>query len=75
MFDQFQNMFSTPQTREMVFNMMAGQMSQMRKERREALARVKVTLERTARGMNLSVSQPDDPQIEEIVKGALETWG
>jgi hypothetical protein len=43
-------------------------------ERREALSRVTVTLERTVRGMHLEVGHSDDAQVEEVVKGAIENW-
>ena len=74
MFDQLQQMMSTPQTRDMVFKMIAQQVAQAPPERREALSRVTVTLERTGRGMNLAVSQSDDPQVEEVIRGAIENW-
>jgi len=74
MFDQLQQMMATPQTREMVFNMIAQQVAQAPPERREALSRVTVTLERTERGMNLEVSRSDDQQVEEVVRGAIANW-
>ena len=74
MFDQLQNMMATPQARETVFNMIAQQVAQAPPERREALSRVTVTLERTERGMQLEVSQSDDPQVEETINGAIENW-
>jgi len=74
MFDQLQNMMATPQAREMVFKMIAQQVAQAPPERREALSRVTVTLERTARGMRLEVGHSDEPQVEEIIKGAIENW-
>jgi hypothetical protein len=74
MFDQLQQMMATPQTREMVFKMIAQQVAQAPPERREALSRVTVTLERTERGMHLEVGRSDDPQVEEVVRGAIENW-
>ena len=74
MFDQLQNMMATPQAREMMFKMIAQQVAQAPPERREALSRVTVTLERTERGMHLDVSRSDDPQVEEVVSGAIENW-
>ena len=74
MFDQLQNMMATPQARETVFNMIAQQVAQAPPERREALSRVTVTLERTERGMHLEVSRSDDPQVEETITGAIENW-
>jgi len=74
MFDQLQQMMATPQAREMVFRMIAQQVAQAPPERREALSRVVVTLERTERGMRLEVGRSDDDQIEETIKQALEGW-
>ncbi len=74
MFDQLQNMMATPQAREMVFNMIAREVAQAPPERREALSRVTVTLERTERGMHLEVGRSDDPQVEEVVRGAIANW-
>ena len=74
MFDQMQQMMSTPQAREMVFKMVAQQVAQAPPEKRAALARVKVTLERTGRGIFLEVGPSDDVLIEETIKGAIENW-
>ncbi|WP_411814402.1 hypothetical protein [Dehalococcoides mccartyi] len=74
MFDQLQNMMSTPQAREMVFKMIAQQVAQAPPERREALSRVTVTLEKTERGIRLEVSRSDDPQVEEVINGAITNW-
>jgi thioesterase domain-containing protein len=74
MFDQLQNMMATPQAREMVFKMIAQQVAQAPPERREALSRVTVTLERTVRDMHLEVGHSDDEQIEEIIKQAINNW-
>ncbi|MDD4986448.1 MAG: hypothetical protein PHQ43_11840 [Dehalococcoidales bacterium] len=74
MFDQLQNMMATPQAREMVFNMIAREVAKSPPERREALSRVTVTLERTERGMRLEVSRSDDQQVEETIRGAIENW-
>ena len=74
MLDQFQQMFESPQARDMVFKMIAQQVAQAPPERREALSRVTVTLERTARGMHLEVGHSDDEQIEEIIKQAINNW-
>ena len=74
MFDQLQNMMATPQAREMMFNMIAREVAKAPPERREALSRVTVTLERTGRGMNLEVSRSDDEQVEAVVRGAIENW-
>ena len=74
MLDQLQKMMETPQAREMVFKMIAQQVAQAPPERREALSRVTVTLERTERGMQLEVSRSDDQQVEEIIGGAIANW-
>ena len=74
MLDQLQQMMATPQAREMVFNIIAQQVAQAPPEKREALARVAVTLERIERGMHLEVGRSDDQQIEETINQALESW-
>ena len=74
MFDQMQQMMATPQAREMVFKMIAQQVAQAPPERREALSRVTVTLEKTERGMRLEVGHSDDPQVDETVRDAIEGW-
>jgi len=74
MFDQLQQMMATPQAREMIFNMIAREVAKAPPERREALSRVTVTLERTGRGMHLEVGYSDDEQVEEVVRGAIEGW-
>ena len=74
MFDQLQQMMATPQARDMVFKMIAQQVAQAPPERREALSRVTVTLERTGRDMHLEVGHSDDEQIEEIIKQAINNW-
>jgi hypothetical protein len=74
MFDQMQQMMSSPQAREMVFKMIAQQVAQEPPERREALSRVTVTLEKTERGMRLDVGHSDDPQVEKEIRGAIENW-
>ena len=60
--------------RVMMFNMIAREVAKAPPERKEALSRVTVTLERTERGMHLDVSRSDDPQVEEVVSGAIENW-
>jgi hypothetical protein len=74
MLDQLQRMMATPQAREMVFRMIAQQVAQAPHERREALRRVRVTLERTQRGMHLEVGHSDDPEVEKLIKESLENW-
>jgi len=58
----------------MVFKMIAQQVAQAPAERREALSRIKVTLEKTERGMRLEVGRSDDEQVEKVIKEAIENW-
>jgi hypothetical protein len=74
MFDQMQKMLSTPQAREMLFNMVAQQVAQAPPERKEALSRVNVTLKKRQRGIQLDVSHSDDEQVETIIRDAIEGW-
>ena len=74
MFDQLQKMMETPQAREMVFKMVAQQVAKAPPERREALSRVTVTLERTGRGLHLEVGHSDDEQVESVIRDAIEGW-
>jgi len=74
MFDQLQKMMETPQAREMVFKMIAQQVAQAPPERREALSRVRVTMERTGRGLHLEVGHSDDEQVEAVIRDAIDTW-
>lgn len=74
MLDQFQQMMDNPQARDMMFKMIAQQVAKAPPEKREALSRVKVTLERAARGLHLDVSPSDNPEIEEIIRNAIEGW-
>jgi len=74
MLDQLQRMMATPQAREMVFRMIAQQVAQAPPERREALARIRVALEKTERGMRLEVGRSDDEQVEKVIKEAIENW-
>ena len=74
MLDQLQQMMATPQAREMVFKMIAQQVAQAPPERREALSRVTVTLEKKERSMHLDVSHSDDQQVEEVIRDAIENW-
>jgi len=58
----------------MVFKMIAQQVAQAPAERREALSRISVTLEKTERGMRLEVGRSDDEQVEKVIKEAIENW-
>ncbi len=74
MFDQMQKMLSTPQAREMLFNMVAQQVAQAPPERKEALSRVTVSLKKRQRGIQLDVGHSDDEQVEAIIRDAIEGW-
>ena len=74
MLDQFRQMMDSTQAREMVFKMVAQQVAQAPPERREALSRVTVTLEKTERGLHLDVSHSDNEEIETIIRNAVENW-
>ena len=72
--DQMQRMLSTPQAREMLFNMIAQQVAQTPPERREALSRVTVTLTKRRRGLQLDVGRADDQDVEAVIRDAIEGW-
>ena len=74
MFDQLQQMMSNPQALDTFFGMMAQKVAQESPEKREALGRVKVTLERTERSLQLSVGRSDNLEIEQEVSRVLEAW-
>ena len=74
MFDQMQKMLSTPQAREMLFNMVAQQVAQAPPERKEALSQVTVALKKRQRGIQLDVGHSDDEQVEAIIRDAIEGW-
>jgi len=74
MFGQLQKMMATPQAREMVFKMIAQQVAQAPPERREALSRVTVTMEKIGRGLHLEVGHSDDEQVEKIIREAIDNW-
>ena len=69
-----QKMLSTPQAREILFNMIAQQVAQAPPERKEALSRVVVTLKKRQRGLQLDVGHSDDEQVEAIIRDAVEGW-
>jgi hypothetical protein len=54
--------------------MIAQQVAQAPPERREALARVTVTLEKTPSGIHLEVGHSDDTEVEEVIQQAIENW-
>ncbi len=74
MFDQMQKMFQSPQTREMMFNMLAQQMAQAPPEKREAMSRVTATVEKLDRGMVVSFGPSDDEGVETMISSSIEGW-
>ena len=74
MFDQLQKMMESPQARDMVFGMIAKQVASASPERREALSRVTVTLEKTERGLHLDVGPSDNEEVEAIIRDAVGGW-
>jgi len=74
MFEQLQKMMETPQAREMIFKTIARQVAQAPPEKREALGRVTVTIEKLARGIHLDVGHSDDGQVEQVIGKAIEGW-
>jgi hypothetical protein len=74
MFDQMQKMLSTPQAREMLFNMIAQQVAQAPPGRKEALSRVTVTIKKRQRGIQLDVGHSDDEHVEGVIRDAIEGW-
>ncbi|MDP2931028.1 MAG: hypothetical protein Q8O05_00845 [Chloroflexota bacterium] len=59
----------------MMFNMIAQQVAQAPPGRKEALSRVKVTLKKRERGLQLDVGHSDDEQVEAVIRDAIEGWG
>jgi hypothetical protein len=74
MFDQLQQMMSNPQALDTFFGMMSQKVAQESPEKREALGRVKVTLERTERSLQLAVGRSDNLEIEQEINQVLEAW-
>ena len=74
MLDQMQQMMGSPQALDMVFKMVAQKVANAPPELREAMARVTVSLEKSPRGMHVSVGRSDDQQIEKIIMNAVEHW-
>jgi hypothetical protein len=67
-------MMSNPQALDTFFGMMAQKVAQESPEKREALGRVKVTLERTERSLQLAVGRSDNLEIEQEINQVLEAW-
>ena len=67
-------MFGNSQARDMIFKMMAGEMSKAPPEIREALSRVPVSITKKHRGFELEIGTSDNPQVEEMIQSALGSW-
>jgi len=74
MFDQLQQMMSNPQALDSFFGMMSQKVAQESPEKQEALGRVKVTVERTERSLQLSIGRSDNLEIEQEINRVLEAW-
>ena len=74
MLDQLKEMMGSPRMRDMVFGMIAQEVAKGPPEKRESLSRVTVTLERLDRGIRLEVVRSDDPEIEKVIRNAIEGW-
>jgi len=73
MFD-FSQMFGSPQAKEMMFSMMAQQMSQAPPELREALSHVPVTIVKRERGFELRIGKSENERVEGMIRSALNSW-
>ena len=73
MFD-FMQMANSPQSREMLFQMMSRQMGQAPPEVREAISRVEVIIKKTERGFELRIARSDNAQVESMVKDSINNW-
>ncbi len=73
MFD-FMQMANSPQSREMLFQMMSRQMGQAPPEVREAISRVEVIIKKTGRGFELRIGGSDNAQVESMVKDSVNSW-
>ena len=70
----FMQMANSPQSREMLFQMMSRQMGQAPPEVREAISRVEVIIKRTGRGFELRIGGSDNAQVESMVKDSVNSW-
>jgi hypothetical protein len=73
MFD-FMQMANSPQSREMLFQIMSRQMGQAPPEVREAISKVDVIIKRTERGFELRIGPSDNAQVESMVKDSVNNW-
>lgn len=74
MFDQLQKMFESPEAREMMFNMITQQMGKAPPEKREALSRVMVTIEKSDRSLGLAFGPSGDEEVEAMISNNIENW-
>ena len=68
MFD-FMQMANSPQSREMLFQMMSQQVGQAPPEVREAISKVEVIIKRNERGFELRIGQSDNATGREDAQG------
>ena len=73
MFD-FMQMANSPQSREMLFQMMSQQMGQAPPEIKEAISKVEVIIKKTERGFELRIASSDNAQVESMVKDSVNSW-
>ena len=73
MFD-FMQMANSPQSRDMLFQMMSRQAGQAPPEVRQAVSRVDVTIKRTGRGFELRIGESDNAQVEAMLKESTDNW-
>ena len=73
MFD-FMQMANSPQSREMLFQMMSQQMGQAPPEIKEAISKVEVIIKKTERGFELRIAGSDNAQVESMVKESVNSW-
>ena len=73
MFD-FMQMANSPQSRDMLFQMMSRQAGQAPPEVRQAVSKVEVTIKRTGRGFELRIGESDNAQVEAMLKESTDNW-
>jgi hypothetical protein len=73
MFDMM-NMANSPQSREMLYQMMSRQAGQSPPEVRQAIARVEVIIKRNERGFELHLGRSDNERVEKMLKDSADSW-
>ncbi len=73
MFD-FMQMANSPQSREMLFQMMSRQAGQAPPEVRGAISKVDVIIKRTGRGFELRIGESDNAEVEAMLKESTDNW-